>query len=156
MLSYIPTKRNQLSTSRRLVPLSLQKGASFCKHSFSATFPSCPFNVYENIFCFTPAICKDCTFPSRRLADLWALAHTDLRIFWFAQTANIVCGSLICLFSSSLACSILASVFSAQTANEVCGLYPFFPERETCCLLSCIPTRWYQRWSELPGCNHSD
>ena len=40
-------------------------------------------------------------------------------------------GYMICLFSSSLACSILASVFSAQTANEVCGLYPFSPERET-------------------------
>ena len=29
---------------------------------------------------------------------------------------------MICLFSSALAYSILASVFSAPTANEVCGL----------------------------------
>ena len=43
---------------------------------------------------------------------------------------------LICLFSSSLAYSILASVISAPTANEVCGLYPFSPERETCCMIS--------------------
>ena len=42
---------------------------------------------------------------------------------------------MICLFSSSLAYSILASVFSTPTANEVCGLYPFSPERETCCML---------------------
>ena len=77
-----------------------------------------------------------CTASSRRLADLWAFAHTDLRSQeGFAQTANIVCGSLICLFSSSLACSILASVFFAQTANEVCCLYPLSPEKETCCML---------------------
>ena len=44
-------------------------------------------------------------------------------------------GYMICLFSSSLAYSILASVFSAPTANNVCGLYPFSPERETCCIL---------------------
>ena len=67
--------------------------------------------------------------PSREsvriLADLWAFAHTDLRIQeGFAQTANIVCGSLICLFSSSLAYSILASVFSAPSQAE--GLRPLF------------------------------
>ena len=33
ILSFVPTYCNQLSTSRRLVPLSLQKGASFCKLS---------------------------------------------------------------------------------------------------------------------------
>ena len=43
---------------------------------------------------------------------------------------------MICLFSSSLAYSILASVFSAPTANKVRGLYPFSPEWETCCMLS--------------------
>ena len=41
---------------------------------------------------------------------------------------------MICLFSSSLAYSILASVFSAPTANNVRGLYPLSPERETCCI----------------------
>lgn len=43
VLSFALTYSNQLSTSRRLVPLSLQKGAAFCKLSFNATFPSCPF-----------------------------------------------------------------------------------------------------------------
>ena len=43
LLSHIQTTWNQLSTSHKLVPLSLQKGAAFCKLSFNATFPSCPF-----------------------------------------------------------------------------------------------------------------
>ena len=34
ILSFVPTYCNQLSTSRRLVPLSLQKGASFRKPNF--------------------------------------------------------------------------------------------------------------------------
>ena len=73
-----------------------------------------------------------CTASSRRLADLWAFAHTDLRSQeGFAQTANIVCGSLICLFSSSLACSILASVFSAPTAANT-GSRLFY-------ILNCTP-----------------
>jgi len=62
-----PVKGVHITIHRRTsVPLSLQKGASFCKHSFSATFPSCSFNVYENIFRFTPTLLEDCTVPRIR------------------------------------------------------------------------------------------
>jgi len=52
--------------------MALKKGATFCKLSlvqafFSATFPSCPFYIYENIFHFIPAIGKDCTDSKHRL-----------------------------------------------------------------------------------------
>ena len=61
-----PHKEESTIHRRASVPLSLQKGASFCKHSFRATFPSCPFNVYENIFRFTPTLLEDCTVPRIR------------------------------------------------------------------------------------------
>ena len=40
---------------------------------------------------------------------------------------------MICLFSSSLAYSILASVFSAQTANEVCCFYSLQNGKRVAC-----------------------
>ena len=43
LLSHILTLRNQLSPSRRLVPLSLQKGASFCKLPLSQLLHFCVF-----------------------------------------------------------------------------------------------------------------
>ena len=65
--------------------------------------------------------------PFRILADLWALAHTDLRILWFAQTAN-----------------------------RVCGRYLFSPEQETCCKLSFCRTiafLTYNAETGIPSCN---
>ena len=41
-------------------PLSPER-ETCCMLSFCTPFPSCPFNIYENTFHFTPAICKDCT-----------------------------------------------------------------------------------------------
>ena len=52
--------------------------------------------------------CLFCTVPSRRLADL---------------------RTLCVLTDSKMAMPFL------PTANNVCGLYPFSPERETCCRL---------------------
>ena len=45
----------------QMVPLSLQNGKRVACFPFVHLFPSCPFNIYKNIFRFIPAICKDCT-----------------------------------------------------------------------------------------------
>ena len=54
ILSFTQTQRNQLSTSRRLVLLSLQKGAAFCNFPLVVF---CILSFYKRIFRFTPAIC---------------------------------------------------------------------------------------------------
>ena len=46
---------------KRTVPLSLQNGKCTACFPFVHLCPSCPFNIYRNIFRFIPAICKDCT-----------------------------------------------------------------------------------------------
>ena len=44
-----------------MIPFSLQNGKRVACFPFVHLFPSCPFNIYKNIFRFIPAICKDCT-----------------------------------------------------------------------------------------------
>ena len=67
MLSYFLTYSILLSTDVRRSPFLSRTGNvlhAFYLQSF------CVLSFYKKTFRFTPAICKDCTVPSRRLADL--------------------------------------------------------------------------------------
>ena len=44
-------------------------------HAFLLCSFSCPVYIYKNTFRFTPAICKDCTDPGRRLT-VWIIKIT--------------------------------------------------------------------------------
>ena len=113
MLPLFPLIHIQHSTFHRRasVPLSLQNGKRV------AFFLLTSFSMF--------AFCKREHSASRLKSQF-----SSLKSVFSAQTANIVCGSLICLFSSSLACSILASVFSAPTAANT-GSRLFYIHRRT-------------------------
>ena len=88
------------------LPQSLWNCTIIQLEAHQSCFPFASFRiliVYKETFHFSPRNLRieDFADPSRRLADLWALAHTD----------------------SKMAMPFL------PTANNVCGLYPFSPER---------------------------